>query len=89
MWIEKLNKLNPKKGESISIQIRVMRPEAETNKIACIKSKENSDFSLDPLTLRMPYSWKRVKKEPVREWKKFIRPTNSTNTPVINVIHAK
>ena len=40
MWIEKLNKLNPKKGESISIQIRVMRPEAETNKITDLQNRQ-------------------------------------------------
>lgn len=51
----------------------------------CVNSKQKSCFQLHPIIFMILYSLVRLKKEPIRKWKKLISPTNNISVPTVPV----
>jgi len=53
----------------------------------CTNSRQNCCFQLHPAIFIILYSLVRLRKEPIRKWKKLISPTSNINVPTIPVTH--
>ena len=55
----------------------------------CVNSKQKSCFQLHPIIFMILYSLVRLKKEPIRKWKKLISPTNNISVPTVQVTNPR
>ena len=55
----------------------------------CVNSKQKSCFQLHPIIFMILYSLVRLKKEPIRKWKKLISPTSNISVPTVPVTNPR